>query len=133
MALALLCGLWISGESCWQTGFAQSASKLRLFRILMSRKENENVIRTVGRRYTVCNRWLFRRQTQKDLPKVNLLMAEKLKNSQSLIEALATEDYAKMQKNAEELIRITRRPNGPSTRRQCMKCKRTTSAAPRRR
>ncbi len=45
---------------------------------------------------------------KKELPKPNPLMIEKLKNSQSLLEALANEDYAKMQKNAEELIRISK-------------------------
>lgn len=45
---------------------------------------------------------------KKELPKVNPLMAEKLKNAQSLLEALAMEDFAKMQKNAEELIRISK-------------------------
>jgi cytochrome c556 len=44
----------------------------------------------------------------KDLPKVNPLMADKLKNSQGLLEALAVEDFAKMQKHSDELMRISK-------------------------
>ena len=43
-----------------------------------------------------------------DLPKVNPLMAEKLKNAQGLLEGLATNDFNKIQKGAEELIRISK-------------------------
>lgn len=45
---------------------------------------------------------------KKDLPKVNPLMADKLKNAQSLLEGLTTNDYDKIQKSAEELIRISK-------------------------
>jgi len=41
-------------------------------------------------------------------PTANKLMAEKLKNSQTLLEGLALNDFDKIQKSAEELMRISK-------------------------
>ncbi|MCE9529755.1 MAG: hypothetical protein K8T89_01230 [Planctomycetes bacterium] len=43
-----------------------------------------------------------------ELPKVNPLMADKLKNAQLLLEGLALNDFEKIQKSAEELMRISK-------------------------
>jgi hypothetical protein len=45
---------------------------------------------------------------KKALPKANALMVEKLKNSQNLLEGLATNDFDKIQQSADELIRISK-------------------------
>src|SRR5262245_53445182 len=45
---------------------------------------------------------------EKGLPRVNKLMEEKLKNSQKLLEGLATNDLEKIKTSAEELIRISK-------------------------
>lgn len=48
-------------------------------------------------------------QPKKPAPaKMNPLMADKLKNSQSLLEGLATNDFEKIQSSAEELMRISK-------------------------
>ena len=45
---------------------------------------------------------------KQNLPKANPLMVEKLKNSQALLEGLAINDFDKIQKSAEELMRISK-------------------------
>lgn len=44
----------------------------------------------------------------KEAPKRNPLMAEKLKYAQTLLEGLATNDFEKIEKSAEELMRISK-------------------------
>jgi len=43
-----------------------------------------------------------------EIPKVNPLMAEKLKHAQALLGGLAMNDFDKMQSSAEELMRISK-------------------------
>ena len=45
---------------------------------------------------------------QADARKTNPLMAEKLKNSQTMLEGLALNDFDKIQKSANELMRISK-------------------------
>lgn len=48
------------------------------------------------------------KKPKKELPKTTALMVDKLKNAQGLIEALAIEDFAKIQKHSDELMRISK-------------------------
>jgi hypothetical protein len=47
-------------------------------------------------------------EDKKDLPRTGKLMEEKLKNSQKLLEGLATNDFDKIKASADELIRISK-------------------------
>jgi len=48
------------------------------------------------------------KKPKKELPKATALMIDKLKNAQGLLEALAIEDFAKIQKHSDELMRISK-------------------------